>query len=149
MFDIHIEEFYLDCTKILNQLYQSFPKKSAVFVEDISGADQPDEYGVHSDRFLGCFGAMLWLADAGYIQFESTIRQEAVDQACLTAKGLHLLSAINQSQELEALRQQLSDKASTLTGRPNIDTLRYLLRFGTSTQLGLAMHHLLKGTSGT
>jgi len=143
MFDIHIEEFYLDCCKILNQLYQSFPKKRAVFVEDISGADQPDEYGVHSDRFLSCFGAMIWLADEGFIQFETTIRQEAIDEACLTSQGLRLLSAITRLPELDDLREKLASDNPSLTFKPNIDTLRLLMRKGTSTQLGVAMHHLL------
>jgi len=87
MFDIHIEEFFLDCTKILKQLYQAFPKKCNVFVEDISGPDQPDEYGIHSDRSQSCFGAMLWLEKEQYISFESTLRQEAIDQSVLTAKA--------------------------------------------------------------
>lgn len=148
MFDIHIEEFFADCTKILHQLYQSFPKKSMVFVEDISGPDQPDEYGVHDDRFLSCFGAMLWLADEGLIQFESTIRQEGIDQATLTSKGLHLMSSISYDDFLDELASGIRTNTSQLKGKPNIETLRHVLQHGTSTQLGLAMQHLLKKYTG-
>lgn len=148
MFDIHIEEFFADCTKILHQLYQQFPKKAAVFVEDISGPDQPDEYGVHSDRFLSCFGAMLWLADEGFLQYESTIRQEAIDQASLTSKGLHLMSSIAQDPYLHDLTDQISTPNESLKGKPNIDTLRHVLKHGTSSQLGLAMQHLLNKHAG-
>lgn len=143
MFDIHIEEFFSDSTKIMHQLYQSFPKKSMVFVEDISGPDQPDEYGVHSDRFLSCFGAMLWLADEGFLQFESTIRQEGIDQATLSAKGLHLMSSISYDDFLAELADDIQPSATHLKGKPNIDTLRHVLSHGTSSQLGLAMQHLL------
>lgn len=87
MATLHIEEFYKDCARILLQLFGSFPRKSSVFVEDISGPDMPDEYGVHSKRFQACFGAMIWLSEEGYLRFESTIRQEAIDQATLTQKA--------------------------------------------------------------
>ncbi len=144
MFDIHIEEFYLDASKVFNQLYQSFPKKRAIFVEDISGEDTPDEYGVHSDRFQSCFGAMLWLADEGFIQFENTIRQEAVDQAILTSAGLHLLSSSCNAEYMNELLNSIHPRRLDLIGKPNIDAIRHIIKHGTSSQLALAMQYLLR-----
>lgn len=146
MFDLHIEEFFIDCFAVLSQLYQSFPSARAVFVEDISGPDNPDEYGVHSKRFQACFGAMLWLEKEGYLVYETTIRQEAIDQACLTSKGLLLLSRTAYDPSLQALRESLETVDESLPGKPNIDTLKHLHRHGTSTQLALAMRFLIGQT---
>jgi len=149
MFDIHIEEFYHDSFVVLHTLYQAFPKKCNVFVEDIAGPDQPDEYGLHSDRFQCCFGAMLWLEIEGFIRFESTLRQEAIDQASLTMKGLALASTLCQDPIINDITLRIvSDQPNIsnhggLAGRPNIESLKYIMKHGTSTQLALAMQHLL------
>jgi len=126
MYDIHIEEFFLDCTKILKQIYQAFPKNSNVYVEDISGPDQADEYGLHSDRFQSCFGAMLWLEHEQFIRFESTMRQEAIDQANLSSKGLRLMSSICHDEYMNKLSDTIKPKIDNLKGRPNIDTLNHI-----------------------
>ena len=94
MSDLHIDDFYKDIAKILNHLYQSFPRKTTVYVEDIAGHDEPDEFGLHSNRHLACLGALIWLAEEGYIRFDSAIRQEAVDQAVLTGRTFTALSNI-------------------------------------------------------
>ena len=93
MADLHIEEFCHDTARVLLKLYRAFPRQATVYVEDICGPDQPDEFGLHSDRFSACFGAMLWLAQEGYLRYESTIRQEAIDQAVLSQMSMTLLSA--------------------------------------------------------
>ncbi|TVS16755.1 MAG: hypothetical protein EA417_08880 [Gammaproteobacteria bacterium] len=94
MSDLHIDDFCKDIALVLNQLYLTFPRKSTLFVEDISGPDEPDEYGLHTARHMSCLGAILWLAEEGYIRFEDTIRQEAVDQAVLGGRMFSLLSAV-------------------------------------------------------
>jgi hypothetical protein len=91
MADLHIDDFYRDCARVLHQLYQAFPRKVTVFVEDIIGHDEPDEFGMHSRRHHACFAAMLWLADEGHLRYESVIRQEAIDQAVLTGSMFALL----------------------------------------------------------
>jgi len=144
MFDIHIEEFYLDCTKILHQLYLVFPKKCNVFVEDIAGPDQPDDYGMHSDRFESGFGAMLWLESEGFIRFESTLRQEAIDQALLTEKGLRLMATICKDDYINNLTDALHPKLEGLKGKPNIESLKHVMKHGTSSQLGLVVQHLIQ-----
>lgn len=136
MYDIHIEEFYRDCARVLLQLYQSFPRKSAVFVEDITGPDMPDEYGIHSDRFQACFGAMIWLESEGYLVYEALIRQEAIDQACLTSLGLRLLNQI--SKESDVILPEGAPKQV-----PNVEVLRYTMKKSTSTQLASLMIQLI------
>lgn len=144
MYDIHIEEFYRDCAKILMQLYLNFPKKSAVFVEDIAGPDTPDEYGIHSDRFQSCFGAMLWLENEGYLAYEALIRQEALDQSCLSALGLRMLNTSANNQNLHELLELISPRLSRHTTQPNIEIIRHIFKHGTSTQLSSAMIFLLE-----
>ena len=95
MADLNVLDFYKDTAKILLQLHRSFPRKAEVYVEDLIGADHVDDFGLHSKRHESCFGAMLWLSDEGYLRFQSTIRQEAIDQAVLTAKAIVLLGTIN------------------------------------------------------
>jgi hypothetical protein len=120
MADLHIDDFYRDCAMVLHQLYQTFPRKAAVFVEDLIGHDEPDEFGMHSRRHHACFAAMLWLADEGHIRFESPIRQEAIDQAVLTGRMFALLSATPAAAELSrvhGIRAALQAQSSTAIGR--------------------------------
>ncbi|HAG93707.1 MAG TPA: hypothetical protein DCL78_06280, partial [Gammaproteobacteria bacterium] len=69
--------------------------------------DQVDEFGLHTKRHEACFGAMLWLADEGFLRYGATIRQEGVDQAYLTAKGLIKLSTIINAPLTETPAQDL------------------------------------------
>ena len=94
MSDLHIDDFCKDIALVLNQLYLMFPRKASLFVEDISGPDEADEYGLHSARHMACLSAILWLAEEGYIRFEDTIRQEAVDQVVLGGRMFSLLTAV-------------------------------------------------------
>jgi len=91
--DIHIEEFYKDTAIALVQLYGAFPRRVNLFVEDIAGPDNPDDFGLHSKRHMACFGTLLWLAEEGFLRYVDTIRQEALDQAVLTQKAFVRLSA--------------------------------------------------------
>ncbi|MAR92342.1 MAG: hypothetical protein SV765_00935 [Pseudomonadota bacterium] len=94
MADLNILDFYKDTALILLSLQRVFPRKMDLFVEDLIGPDQVDEFGLHTKRHEACFGAMLWLADEGFLRYGATIRQEGIDQSCLTAKGLVKLAAI-------------------------------------------------------
>lgn len=93
MADIHIEEFYKDTAIALVQLYGAFPRRVNLFVEDISGPDDADDFGLHSKRHMACFGALLWLAEEGFLRYVDTIRQEALDQTVLSQKTFVRLSA--------------------------------------------------------
>ncbi|MDX1589208.1 MAG: hypothetical protein R3296_09730 [Oleiphilaceae bacterium] len=132
MADLHIEEFYQDSARILLQLYRAFPRRISVFVEDIAGADQPDEFGLHGKRHLACLGCMLWLAEEGLIRYESTISQDAIDQAVLTESGFSLLIRPLTSQD-----QQPPHPASA------IHHLQDCLQQGTSTQLAALTQQIL------
>ena len=45
---INIENFYRHIARILNILYVAFPNKTPVYVDDVAGIDDPDEYRLHS-----------------------------------------------------------------------------------------------------
>ena len=48
MSDINIDDFFKDAAIALVQLYGVFPRRQAVFVEDICGPDDTDEFGMHA-----------------------------------------------------------------------------------------------------
>ena len=103
MADLHIEEFFGDAARVLVSLYRIFPRPVTLFVEDISGPDEPDEYGVHSHRHQACFATMLFLHNEGFVEYAETIRSEALDQASLSGKALSLL--------LSPMLSPISDKS--------------------------------------
>ncbi len=86
--DLQINDFYRDAAASLLTLYQAFPRKITLYVDDLIGHEEPDEFGLPSKRHQSCLGAMLWLAEEGYLRFESTIQFLAIDQAVLTEKAL-------------------------------------------------------------
>lgn len=55
MADINIKNFYRHIAKILSILYESFPSKTPVFVDDVAGIDSPDEYGLHRPNYTAGF----------------------------------------------------------------------------------------------
>jgi hypothetical protein len=95
MADLNLLDFYNDSARILMALHRSFPRQIELYVEDLIGPDQTDEFGLHSQRHEACLGAILWLAQENLIRFGSLIRQEAVDQAILTARSMIALSGIH------------------------------------------------------
>ncbi|MCL7945811.1 hypothetical protein [Marinobacter sp. ATCH36] len=142
MADIHIEEFYKDAAIALVQLYNAFPRRINLFVEDIAGSDEPDEFGLHSKRHMACFGTLLWLSEEGLLRFVDTIRQEALDQAVLTQQAFVRMSspasphlqheaAAEESQDLPpAIREDFST---------HIHLLRTALRSGSSAKISRVM----------
>ena len=97
MADLNLIDFYRDSALILLSLQRAFPRKMDLFVEDLIGPDQVDEFGLHTKRHESCLGTMLWLADEGYLRYATTIRQEGIDQAVLTAGALVKLCTVNAS----------------------------------------------------
>ena len=148
MADLHIDDFYKDVARIFTHLYASFPRKIILYVEDICGPDTPDEFGLPSPRFLSCFSTMIWLAEAGYINYDTHIRQEALDQVTLSQRGLTLLYSRCAIQSVSG-----SSATETLTDDPdntgahaypnNIARLRYALKHGSSHMLEQLVQHLL------
>jgi len=102
--EIHIDDFCRDAALILLYLYRHFPRKATLYVEDIIGPEEQDEYGLHSVRHLSCLSTMIWLAEEGFIRYEDTIRQEALDQVVIAhAPFLHLTSIHNNNSRFETM----------------------------------------------
>ena len=144
MADLNIDDFYRDAALIMLYLYSSFPRKTILYVEDVCGPDSPDEYGLHSKRFEGCFSAMVWLAEQNYIQFDETIREEALDQTVLTQRGFLMLSSRS---ELElGIGVDSSDTLSPSVmaqSMTNVMQIRQALRENSSIMMQQVMHYLL------
>lgn len=145
MADIHVEEFYKDAAIALVQLYGAFPRRINLFVEDIAGPDEPDEFGLHSKRHMACFGALLWLSEEGLLRYIDTIRQEALDQAVLTRDAFVRLSApapqaltrefgIPEESAVSNLPPSVQDDLST-----HIHLIRKALRSGNSARISQIM----------
>ncbi len=93
--DLHIDDFYKDAAKGLLTLYQAFPAKTTLYMDDLIGYMVPDEFGLPSDRQQRCLSTFIWLAEEGYLRYQSTIRFEALDQIELCEKAfLRLGSAV-------------------------------------------------------
>lgn len=91
--DINVDDFFKDAARTLAALYGVFPRRHAIFVDDIYQPEEPDEFGLHSDRYRACFGTLLWLGEENYLRFDDRIRDEAIDQAILTGRCFTLLSS--------------------------------------------------------
>ena len=44
--DLQIDDFYKDCAAGMLMLYQAFPRKVALYIEDLIGHEEPDEFGL-------------------------------------------------------------------------------------------------------
>lgn len=144
MSDIHIEEFFHDIGLILSRLYASFPRRTTMYVEDISGDDITDEFGMHSERHLSCFSAMVWLKDQGYIDFYSTIKQDAIDQVVLTQKSFLILSnqasiSIGDDPELDNISPYFAQKSIT-----NVSVLRRALKSQSAIKISKIVFHIME-----
>lgn len=51
---LQIDDFYKDAAGGLLALYQAFPRKIALYVEDLIGREEPDEFGLPSTRHQSC-----------------------------------------------------------------------------------------------
>lgn len=143
MADIHVEEFYKDAAIALTQLYAAFPRRINLFVEDIAGPDEPDEFGLHSKRHMACFGALLWLSEEGLLRYVDTIRQEALDQAVLTRDAFVRLSAPAPRRLIQELSGSLTEQQLPKSIQKDLSTyihlLRSALKSGSSNRISLAV----------
>lgn len=143
MSGIHIDEFYGDATRAITSLYSVFPRPVTLFAEDICGPDDPDEYGVHSNRFLACFATMLWLGEEGYIRYHDTIRQEAIDQAVLSGRCFAAL--LSRAPNLASVHKQENLPASVQAHQATIiHQLEQALKSKSSTTIQSAFVPLLE-----
>ena len=117
MLDIHLTDFYNDTGRILAWLYNNFPRPVSVWMIDICGPDDEDEYGLHSNRHLACYGTMLWLQEEGFLRYGDIEKQECFNHCVLTQRGFSLLSGIQaqidgQLSPADAIRLAIKDGSS-------------------------------------
>ncbi|OUS38452.1 hypothetical protein A9R00_10465 [Oleispira antarctica] len=107
MLDVHIDDFFKDCAVILLHGFKYFPAKQVLYVEDICGPDDADEFGLHSPRHLAAFGAIIWLQEEGYIRFTEVDRQESVDDFVLASKAFTRLLHADSEDPTTSLAQKI------------------------------------------
>lgn len=142
MTDLNVDDFFHDAARALIILYQVFPRRKAVFVDDIIEAEEPDEFGMYSNRYLACYSSLLWLGEEGFLRFEDSINSEAIDQAVLTGRCFTLLSSPvrdMRSPSTSALPKSVQEER-----RSHLFALREALREGSSANLRAAMLELLR-----
>ncbi len=148
MSDIHIDDFYKDVAQTFLILYKHFPRKTILYVEDICGPDEPDEFGLHSDRFSAGFSAAVWLGEQGYLRYDAPVKQEALDQAVLTERGFLLLSSRSELDFGEGEEQDSELPPSVMEqSRSNIAQLRRAVKKHSSIMIGQCVHYLLSRPS--
>ena len=85
--DLHIDDFYKDIALGLLALYQAFPRKIDLYVEDLIGPQELDEFGLPKTRQQCCLSALVWLADEGYVRHTGTLSYNALEQCVLSEKA--------------------------------------------------------------
>lgn len=106
MLDVHIDDFWKDCAAILLSGMRIFPRTQTLYIEDISGPDKMDEFGLHSDRHLAALGALQWLQGEGYVRFGNLHRQDSVDDFVLTKKAFTSLLQLANPDSLKGMPEQ-------------------------------------------
>ena len=138
--DLHIEDFSKDIARVLIFLYEYFPRKMEVYVEDINGPDDVDDYGLHSPRHMACMSAIVWLAEEGLIRYESLVKQESFDQTVLTKRSYVLLSSIVKPNDEEKAQEAADLPHSILRNRrTRISQIKKALKSGSSESIKLAV----------
>ena len=136
MNSLNIDDFCKDVAKTLVILYKQFPQRVTLYVEDISGPDQPDEFGLHSPRFSATFHTLLWLADTDYLRFSQTVKQEALEEVTLTHRAFMLLSSSQRAQASEPRAGELLS--------PRIEQLHLCLQNQSSDTLKALVLHFME-----
>ena len=155
MADINIENFYRHIARALNLLYVHFPTKAAIYTDEVAGIDEPDEYGLHSPVYTSGFYALIWLEEEGYLRFADTIRQDGIDQACLTHKAFLRLTSLTEEPIYTDPGAEEDSKVVNLSpaARPSpsieeerklvINQLRKALKSGSSIAITKVVRHIL------
>ncbi len=143
--DLQIDDFYRDAAAGLLTLYQAFPRKITLYVDDLIGHEEPDEFGLPSKRHQSCLGALLWLAEEGYLRYESTIQSLALDQVVLTEKAFLRLTRtlIDTETDYSELPASVRRVHSSMANQ-----IRQALRDGHSEQLAQLTRQLFAKHTG-
>ncbi|MGK9064928.1 hypothetical protein [Stutzerimonas chloritidismutans] len=137
--DLQIDDFYRDAAAGLLALYQAFPRKITLYVEDLIGFEEPDEFGLPSKRHQGCLSTLIWLAEEGYLRYENTLQFQAIEQAVLTEKSFVQLTAF--SMESVSVTDPVPLSVRRVQGSL-ANSLRVALRDGDSERLALLARQL-------
>lgn len=137
--DLQIDDFYRDAAAGLLALYQAFPRKITLYVEDLIGFEEPDEFGLPSKRHQGCLSTLIWLAEEGYLRYENTLQFQAIEQAVLTEKSFVRLTAF--SMESASVTDPVPLSVRRVQGSL-ANSLRVALRDGDSERLALLARQL-------
>ena len=134
MQDINIDDFYHDIASTLLTLYQQFPRKISLYIEDLCGPDEMDEFGLHSNRYLSCIGAVTWLFDEGYIRYKDISHLETAEECTLTKaalnkllKPIHFTNSQSQVTSVEKQRSSLAQQLHLAIKEQNGMALRELI----------------------
>lgn len=100
MNNLHIDDFCKDVAKIFLLLFQRFPRTDILYIDEICGSEEPDEFGLHSKRHMASLSTVEWLHNANYLYYNEIIRQEAYDGAVLTHKAFTFLSSIEHNKDI-------------------------------------------------
>ena len=133
-------EDFADAARALLQLHASFPTPALLEVDTISGPEETDEFGMHSPRYRACFATLLWLAEEGYLRYDSTVRNECLDAAVLTGRAFVYLTRTRAGAALDAeLPESVARDHSSLAY-----ALQRAVREGSSTATTTAMLELMQ-----
>ena len=135
MTDLNADDFFKDAAIALTRLYATFPRPVAVYVEDVYGTEETDEFGMHSARYLACFATLVFLAEEGFLRFDECIRQDAIDQAVLSARAFTLLSmpqpgsgpVESEHTVVAGLREALKSRSSSEVRTAMLDLMKAFL----------------------
>lgn len=131
--DLHIEDFCKDAAKTLILLYKHFPQKMTLYVDDICGADTPDEFGLHSARFVACFDTILWLAQTDYIHYEQAVKQESLEGVTLSHRAFTFLASIENNHTLHdatpAPKTRIAALRDTLLNNSSIQLSQFFIGY--------------------
>ena len=131
MADIHLDDFFRDCAKILVSLHGAFPRLTSLFVDDIIPSEPLDEFGIPSRRHQACFDAFIWLAEEGYIRYHDRVRTEGFDEVVLTEKSIvRLCKPVIEISSDENKPALIGRKQASLTWQ-----LKQALKSGTTDQI--------------
>lgn len=109
MLDVHIDDFWKDCAAILLSGMRIFPRTQTLYINDISGPDTIDEFGLHSDRHLAALGTLQWLEAEGFVRCGNLYRQESVDDFVLTIKAFNCLLGLVDQSSLKNSAEQIDN----------------------------------------
>lgn len=124
MLDVHITEFYRDVAHIMLALFRAFPRRVSLYVEDISGPDTPDDYGLHSERHLACFSTFLWLEEEGLLRYQDVDSQTAFNHCVLTLDALRWLSSF----DTQSSQPKLADRLKLALAEGTSDDIEILVQ---------------------